>query len=166
MSSTTTFPHAPEAPDWFSPSSKAGSIPYITAYRASPLERIRVITHGVDAYVITTLADDMKMGKVRLARALGLSRSTANRKKHTAKPLDPKHGELVLGVIMLVGQVQQMINESGHTENFDAKQWVAQWLGQPLPALGGKAPEAFMGTVTGQQLVSSLLAQVQSGAYA
>lgn len=169
MSSTTTFSRSSKVlhpADWFSRSSQAGAIPYVAAYRALPLDRIQVITHGVDAYVITTLADDMKMGQARLERALGLSRSTANRKKSSAKPLDPVHGELVLGVIMLVGQVQQMVEESGHAEGFDAKQWVAQWLGQPLPALGGQAPEAFMGTVTGQQLVSSLLAQVQSGAYA
>lgn len=157
---------APRSADWFSRSNKAGTIPYVTAYRVSLLERIQVITHGVDAHVITTLANDMKMGQVRLSCALGLSRSTANRKKNMAKPLDPADGELVLGMIRLVGQVQQMVEESGHTDGFDAKLWVAQWLGQPLPALGGQAPETFMGTVTGQQLVSSLLAQVQSGAYA
>lgn len=169
MTSRTTLPNAPKTsrvPNWFSRSPRAGTIHYVTVYRASPLDRIKIITTGVDAHVITTLADDMQMATVRLSRALGLSRSTANRKKNTAKPLDPADGELVLGVIRLVGQAQQMVEESGQHDGFDAKHWVAQWLAQPLPALGGQAPEAFMGTVTGQQLVSSLLAQAQSGAYA
>jgi len=47
-----------------------------------------------------------------------------------------------------------------------AARWVMTWLGQPLPALGGRRPTELTGTAEGRALVSDLLAQRQSGAYA
>ena len=74
--------------------------------------------------------------------------------------------ERVLGVQSLIEQVRTMVAESGHPQGFDAPRWVATWLAQPLPALGGATPESYMGTVEGQRKVSELLAMIQSGAYA
>jgi uncharacterized protein (DUF2384 family) len=65
----------------------------------------------------------------------------------------------------LVGQVQQMVAESGDLEGFDAATWVAQWLERPLPALGDKKPSDLMDTADGQALVSKLVARMQTGAY-
>ena len=42
----------------------------------------------------------------------------------------------------------------------------AQWLEEINPALGGKAPGEFLDTADGRELVSRLIAQMQSGAYA
>jgi len=44
-----------------------------------------------------------------------------------------------------------------------AARWVMTWLGQPLPALGGRRPTELTGTAEGRALVSD---QRQSGAYA
>ena len=41
-----------------------------------------------------------------------------------------------------------------------------QWLNTPIPALDSKAPIEWLDTNLGRQIVSSLLDQVQSGAYA
>lgn len=59
-----------------------------------------------------------------------------------------------------------MVRESGNADQFDAAKWVSNWLTAPLPALGGQTPASYMDTFEGQKLVSNLLAQAQSGAYA
>ncbi|MEO9190059.1 MAG: MbcA/ParS/Xre antitoxin family protein [Acetobacteraceae bacterium] len=43
---------------------------------------------------------------------------------------------------------------------------MSHWLNDPLPALGGARPIDLMDTMEGQTLVSTTLAQLQSGAYA
>ena len=58
------------------------------------------------------------------------------------------------------------VEESGDPTDFDAPAWTATWLDRPLPALGGRKPADFMDTAEGQQLVSNLIARMQSGAYA
>ena len=66
----------------------------------------------------------------------------------------------------LVGQVQQIVEESGNPEGFDASLWVAQFIDAPHPALGGRRPADLMRTDEGFRMVSTLIAQMQSGAYA
>ena len=75
-------------------------------------------------------------------------------------------GERALGLARLIGQVTHVVQESGNPEGFDAATWTADWLEQPNPALGGKAPGQYMDTADGRELVSSLIARMQSGAYA
>jgi uncharacterized protein (DUF2384 family) len=66
----------------------------------------------------------------------------------------------------LVRQAESLVRDSGGPEDFNAATWVAAWLKQPLPALGGKCPGEFMYTADGRTLVANLLAQQRSGAYA
>jgi uncharacterized protein (DUF2384 family) len=59
-----------------------------------------------------------------------------------------------------------MVEESGDPTGFDAGHWVADWLGNPLPALGGATPASYMDTFEGQKIVAELLSMSQRGAYA
>jgi len=68
-------------------------------------------------------------------------------------------------IARLVGCVQTMVEQSGNPEGFNAAEWVARWIDRPLPALGGKAPNEFLGTEDGQALIEDLLSRMQSGAY-
>lgn len=74
--------------------------------------------------------------------------------------------ETVPGIASLIGNVQQMVGESGDPTDFDAARWVADWMTRRLPALGGATPASYMDTVEGQKLIAELLAMAQSGAYA
>ena len=61
-------------------------------------------------------------------------------------------------------------NESWHSEGLAARCQLLADLGvamleQPLPALGGAKPSAYMDTMTGQKLVSNLLVQSQLGVF-
>lgn len=65
-------------------------------------------------------------------------------------------------ILQLTDQVRAMdLTEP----NFDASAWVRGWIAQPVPALGGRRPEEFIGSDEGQREIATLLARAQSGAY-
>lgn len=132
----------------------------------SPHERIAAIKRGVPAAQLNLLAERMQIPKESLIALLRLSRATVNRKAREMKPLSQDESERVLGLAYLIGQVENMVRESGAPQGFDAAAWVATWLQAPLPALGNTPPASYMDTVEGQKLVSGILAMGQSGAYA
>ena len=72
----------------------------------------------------------------------------------------------LVGLERLVAQVRIMVKESGNLDGFDPAKWLAQWLNEPVGALGGKKPADYMGTSKGQEIISNLLLQVQFGVYA
>lgn len=135
-------------------------------FEADPIERVRVVKQGVSARVVDEMSRRMAMPKERLVTTLGLARATVDRKARENKPLSRDDSSRVVGMAKLVGQVQAMVEESGTPAGFDSAKWVASWLEQPLPALGGKRPAEFMDTAEGQAIVSQLVARMQSGAYA
>jgi len=142
----------------------------VTAYGVisgfDPIDRIGMVKAGLPAKLLATLAGDMQAPRERLYAWLGIARTTANRKVKDDDILSQDESERVLGLASLVGQVQKIVLESGNPEGFDAARWTADWLEQPNDALGGRPPGEFMDTADGRALVSGLVAQMQSGAYA
>ena len=134
-------------------------------YRASSLDRIKIIRKGIRASDVLGISSGMLLGKYRVLHILGLPRATIDRKIRNDEMLSPEQTERVIGLERLIGQVAVMIAESGDPAGFDASQWVGEWLERPLPALGDARPAEFMDTMEGQKLISKLLAQSQSGAY-
>jgi len=148
---------------------KAGagkSFVFIDIYRASPLRRIEFIKAGVPARTFKRFCTELDFDQKTLFRALSLKTATINRKAAANKPLSADESERVVGLAKLVGQLESMVEESGELDGFDATAWVARWLREPLPALGGSKPMDLLDTMEGQALVSRSLAQMQSGAYA
>ena len=138
---------------------------FVDVYRADPLARVRIIKEGLPATYLDELARQMDVSKDTLLRGLGISSATVSRKVRESKPLSSDDSERALGMARLVGQVQAMVEESGNPEGFNAAAWLAQWLEEPLPTLGGQRPAELVDTSEGQAFVSSLLARMQSGAY-
>ncbi len=130
------------------------------------LDVIRIIRAGVPATDVSHLAQLMGTTKEHLIKTLDLPRATVDRKAKAHQNLSSEQSERVVGMAKLVGQVQAMIERSGDPTDFNAAQWVAQWLEQPSQALGGQRPAELMDTVAGQEVVSDLVAKMQSGAYA
>lgn len=130
------------------------------------VERVEMVKAGLPASLLATLASDMQVPRERLYAWLGIPRTTANRKLRDGEPLSQDESERTLGLATLVGQVQRIVAESGSPDGFDAARWTAAWLDEPNAALGGQTPGGFMDTADGRTLVSGLVAQMQSGAYA
>jgi putative toxin-antitoxin system antitoxin component (TIGR02293 family) len=146
--------------------SKALALSYIAAYRASPLERIDMIRRGIPASEAKRICAELSIGQGAGFKALNLSTATVNKKAKLGETLSPEESERVVGFAKLVGQLEAMIEDSGDATNFDARAWMARWLTEPLPVLGGVRPADLIDTMEGQGLVSTALGQIQSGAYA
>ena len=135
-------------------------------YRTDVLDRIGIIKGGLPATAVKDLAHDMDIASERLTTVLGVAPATINRKVRAGATLDVDESTRVLGMVRLVGQVEQMALDAGSADGFDAARWVAQWIERPVPALGNAKPADFMDTAVGQGLICDLVAKMQSGAYA
>lgn len=139
---------------------------YVTAFLGGETELIPLIRSGVPAIRVLKVAGAMGRPKEKVYKILRLSRATVERKGSLKQLLSPEQSERVIGLERLIGQVQVMVEESGNPKGFDAAVWVADWIERPLPALGGVKPADYLDTMAGQQLVSRILTQMQSGAFA
>jgi putative toxin-antitoxin system antitoxin component (TIGR02293 family) len=135
-------------------------------YRLEPAERVELLKEGVPARFVVVISDSMAIPKDRLYATIGLVRATVNRKVREEKILNQDESERVMGIARMVGQAEAMVKESGDPRPFDAAKWMAGWLEEPQPALGGKRPAELMDTAEGRGIVADLLARMQSGAYA
>lgn len=141
-------------------------LPYDRIFRASRSERFNMIDRGISVQTLLATIRDMGLPQERLFSFLGFARSTIAKKIAADRTLDHEEASLVVGLRRLIGQVEVMVAESGNVEGFDAAKWVAAWLDTPNPALDGRRPAEYMHLPEGQEMLSSLLAQMQSGAYA
>lgn len=135
-------------------------------YKASALERIEIARRGVAAEMFVLTGTEMGVPKEKLFTLLHVPRATINRRIQRNEALPPEYSERIIGLQKLIGQVEVMVAESGDPTGFNAAHWVADWLERPQPALNNAKPAEFMDTIEGQELVSSLIAKMQSGAYA
>lgn len=145
---------------------RAGKGYYLGIYAASPTERISMIRQGVPAQRAKWIIKDLGVEQQDFFNALGLKTATVNRKVKEHDVLSSAESERLIGFAKLVGQIDAIVAESGEPEGFDSSEWMARWLQDPLPSLGGKKPIDFLDTMEGQSIVSSMLARMQSGAYA
>lgn len=147
-------------------SKKLAKADFVSLFKIDPLEHVELIKHGVPTFLIELVASEMSVSKDKLLAILGLPRATIHRKARKNQPLSTEESSRVLGISRLIGQAQAMVETSGDPDGFDAATWVAQWLDQPLPALGERRPEELMDTAEGQAIVSNMLSRAQSGAHA
>jgi len=145
---------------------RGGPSYYLALFHASPFERIDMIKRGIRAAEAKRILADLAIGQGAGLKALNLSPATVNKKAKQDQSLSPEDSERVIGIAKLVGQLEAIVQDSGDPKGFDSTAWMARWLNDPLPALGGARPIDLMDTMEGQALVSTLLAQLQSGAYA
>lgn len=139
---------------------------YLHMFKASPSEQIDIIRKGLPAEMLSRAVMDMGMSKERLLTVLKLPRTTINRQISNKEAMSPEYSERMIGLQKLIGQVESIMADSGANPECNAARWVAHWLEQPLPALSNAKPADYMDTVVGQTLVASMLARMQSGAYA
>ena len=66
----------------------------------------------------------------------------------------------------LIQMANRMVRESGDGREFDAEQWVDEWINNPVPALGGQLPRMYLDTPEGCEMVLALMLKMQTGAYA
>ncbi|WP_313569653.1 antitoxin Xre-like helix-turn-helix domain-containing protein [Comamonas terrigena] len=139
---------------------------YADALAMPVQDRIAVIRQGLGAQGVSDMASALQLSVDRTIHILGFPKSTVLRKIKGADVLDSDQSERLFQLQRLIGMVQQMVQDYGDSQGFDAGQWLGQWLEQANPALGGEKPAAYLDTASGVALVESLLHRMISGAYA
>lgn len=159
----TQFPAEPdegEKPRW---------LDFTRLYQTTPVERIGLIRNGVNAADFKTFVGTLDIQQEKVFTMLDIATATVNRKASRNESLSREDSEKVVGMAKLIGQVETMLAESGDpelTHGFDAARWLTHWMEEPIPALGGASPSEYMDTIEGQEMISKLLAMMQTGAYA
>ncbi len=116
--------------------------------------------------MVNVISREMDITKDRFVRIIGLPRATVTRKIANKASLSADESERLIGLAKLIGQVEAIVSATGAPAGFKPAKWFGEWISLPLPALGGRRPEDLLDTADGRELVSKLLAQMQSGAYA
>jgi len=138
-------------------------------YQSTPVERIGLIRKGVSAADFKIFVSRLDIQQEKIFAMLDIAIATVNRKASRNEALSREDSEKVVGMAKLIGQVETMLAESGDpglTPGFDAARWLTHWMEEPIPALGGATPADYMDTIEGQEMISKLLAMMQTGAYA
>jgi putative toxin-antitoxin system antitoxin component (TIGR02293 family) len=138
-------------------------------YQTTPTDRIDLIRSGVNAADFKAFVGRLDIQQEKIFYMLDIATATVNRKASRNEALSREDSEKVLGMAKLIGQVETMLEASGDPEqmqNFNAARWLTRWMEEPIPALGGASPSQYMDTIEGQEMISKLLAQMQTGAYA
>jgi putative toxin-antitoxin system antitoxin component (TIGR02293 family) len=142
---------------------------FIRLYQTTPVERISLIRNGISAADFKTFVGTLDIQQEKVFTMLDIATATVNRKASRNESLSREDSEKVVGMAKLIGQVETMLAESGDPglmQGFDAANWLTHWMEEPIPALGGASPSAYMDTIEGQEMISKLLAMMQTGAYA
>jgi putative toxin-antitoxin system antitoxin component (TIGR02293 family) len=137
-------------------------------YHSTPVDRIDLIRSGVNAADFKNFVSRLDIQQEKVFTMLDIATATVNRKASRNESLSREDSEKVVGMAKLIGQVESMLEESGDPErmhDFDAARWLTHWMEEPISALGGASPADYMDTIEGQEMISSLLATMQTGAY-
>ncbi len=146
--------------------SRPGTVGFTDIFGMPSLDRADLVKRGAPSVMVNVISKEMEITKERFVHIVGLPRATVTRKIANKADLSADESERLVGLAKLIGQVQASVEEAGAPEGFKPAKWFAEWISQPLPALGGRRPEDLLDTADGRELVSKLLAQMYSGAYA
>jgi uncharacterized protein (DUF2384 family) len=138
-------------------------------YQTTPTDRIDLIRSGINAADFKAFVGRLDIQQEKIFYMLDIATATVNRKASRNEALSREDSEKVLGMAKLIGQVETMLEQSGDPDqmkNFDAARWLTRWMEESVPALAGASPSQYMDTIEGQEMISKLLAQMQTGAYA
>ena len=97
---------------------------------------------------------------------LGLSATTFRRKDEAKEPLPDVVGHRVMGWLRIAATLRRLLEESGDRDalaSFDLDTWLAGWMRQSLPELGGKSPAEMLRNPEGLRAVEQLIERMRGG---
>lgn len=154
---------APDDGAFLAPNDEDNVAPKL-AYYLKASDRIEQIRYGVSAKKTWELATCMDANPDWLLMKLHLSPAKIRRQAKNGNVLSQPESERVLGLLGLIGEVEDMVETYGNLEGFDCVQWFAEWSKSSVPALGGHMPADYLDTFEGQKILHKL-GLVVSGAY-
>lgn len=121
---------------------------------------------GVPTYLVNVIAGATGEAVTNVMDLIGVSQTTFRRKEEANEPLPDVAGHRVMGFLRVAATLRRLLEESGDPEqlkDFDLEGWVAQWMREPLPELGGKTPAQMLRNPEGQRAVEQVLERMRGG---
>ncbi len=121
---------------------------------------------GVPTYMVNVIAGATGEAVADVMDIIGVSQTTFRRKEEANEPLPDVAGHRVMGFLRVAATLRRLLEESGDPEllkDFDLEAWVAQWMREQLPELGGKTPAEMLRNPEGQRAVEQVLERMRGG---
>ncbi len=121
---------------------------------------------GVPTYLVNVIAGATGEAVTSVMDIIGVSQTTFRRKEEANEPLPDVAGHRVMGFLRVAATLRRLLEESGDPEqlkDFDLDAWLAQWMREPLPDLGGKTPAEMLRNPEGQRAVEQVLERMRGG---
>jgi len=121
---------------------------------------------GVPTYLVNVIAGATGEAVTNVMDIIGVSQTTFRRKEEANEPLPDVAGHRVMGFLRVAATLRRLLEESGDPEqlrDFDLEGWVAQWMREQLPELGGKTPAEMLRNPEGQRAVEQVLERMRGG---
>lgn len=121
---------------------------------------------GVPTYMVNVIAGATGEAVADVMHIVGVSQTTFRRKEEANEPLPDVAGHRVMGFLRVAATLRRLLEESGDPEllkDFDLEGWVAQWMREQLPELGGKTPAEMLRNPEGQRAVEQVLERMRGG---
>ena len=121
---------------------------------------------GVPTYLVNIIAGATGEAVADVMDIIGVSQTTFRRKEEANEPLPDVAGHRVMGFLRVAATLRRLLEESGDPallNDFDLEGWVAQWMRQQLPELGGKTPAEMLRNPEGQRAVEQVLERMRGG---
>ena len=121
---------------------------------------------GVPTHVVKLIAGATGESVTAIMNLVGVSQSTFLRKEAAKEPLPDVAGHRIMGYLRVVATLRRLLDESGDPEqmkDFDLEGWVAQWMHEELPDLGGKTPAGMLRNPEGLRAVEQVLERMRGG---
>ena len=124
--------------------------------QSAPLERIRTVRAGLSAAAFDQFSKAAGVTREDLAKAVGLSLRTVQRREEVGLPLDPGPSERLVRLAELYALATQVIGDEASAR---------RWMGTPRPVFGGQTPFELAHSELGAREVERLLHRVEHGVF-
>ena len=121
---------------------------------------------GVPTYLVNAIAGATGESVADVMDLIGVSPTTFRRKEEAGEPLPDVAGHRVMGFLRVVATLRRLLDESGDPQQlkrFDLEAWVARWMREALPELGGKTPAEMLRNPEGQRAIEQVLERMRGG---
>ena len=121
---------------------------------------------GVPTYLVHAIAGATGESVADVMDLIGVSPTTFRRKEEAGEPLPDVAGHRVMGFLRVVATLRRLLDESGDPQqlkSFDLEAWVARWMREALPELGGKTPAEMLRNPEGQRAIEQVLERMRGG---
>lgn len=121
---------------------------------------------GVPTYLVHVIAGATAQPVTTVMDLIDVPETTFRRKEKIGEPLAGAAAYRVMGFLRVAATLRRLLEESGDPEelkDFDLSGWVAQWMREELPELGGKTPAEMLRNPEGQRAVEEVLERMRGG---